>query len=183
MGLSIHTNMASCNAQRLLNGDSSSLGAATGRMSTSLRIDISTGLHLGARTLDMPFAKHNANGEGALAQNAGGTIGALASLSPRMQDLTAHEMPKLIDRGVSFVKAFATPTLSKHGSTSSFIASVISKLISSVQNNTASKSYIMDAGIAAQTSLLIRTQIQQRAGTAILSQANLNNRSVLSLLR
>ena len=51
------------------------------------------------------------------------------------------------------------------------------------QNTSASRSRILDADYAAETTELARTQIIQQAGTAMLSQANQQAQSVLALLK
>ena len=51
------------------------------------------------------------------------------------------------------------------------------------QNTTASRSRILDADYASETTELARTQIIQQAGTAMLSQANQQAQSVLALLK
>ena len=51
------------------------------------------------------------------------------------------------------------------------------------QNAAASRSRIEDADYAAETTELARTQIIQQAGTAMLTQANQQNQSVLALLK
>jgi len=51
------------------------------------------------------------------------------------------------------------------------------------QNTSASRSRIMDADYASETTELARTQIIQQAGTAMLSQANQQAQSVLALLK
>lgn len=59
----------------------------------------------------------------------------------------------------------------------------IGNLQSSVENQSAARSRIMDADFATETSNLSRTQILQQAGTAMLAQANQSSQTVLSLLR
>jgi len=59
----------------------------------------------------------------------------------------------------------------------------ISNLSSSIENQSAAKSRIMDTDYAAETSKLSRAQILQQAGTAMLAQANSAPNSVMSLLR
>ena len=51
------------------------------------------------------------------------------------------------------------------------------------QNTSASKSRVLDADYAAETTELARTQIIQQAATAMLSQANQQAQSVLALLK
>ncbi|MCV2366244.1 flagellin FliC [Paucibacter sp. DJ1R-11] len=60
---------------------------------------------------------------------------------------------------------------------------VISNLMVSVENQSASRSRIMDADYASETANLSRAQILQQAGTAMVSQANQMPQQVLSLLR
>jgi len=59
----------------------------------------------------------------------------------------------------------------------------ISNLQTSVENQTAAKSRIMDTDFAAETANLTRAQILQQAGTAMLAQANQMPNTVLSLLK
>ena len=70
------------------------------------------------------------------------------------------------------------------------LGSVISRLEFSAdnlanvsQNTSASRSRILDADYATETTELARTQIIQQAGTAMLSQANQQAQSVLALLK
>ena len=51
------------------------------------------------------------------------------------------------------------------------------------QNSSAARSRVLDADYASETTELARTQIIQQAGTAMLSQANQAQQSVLSLLK
>jgi flagellin len=59
----------------------------------------------------------------------------------------------------------------------------ISNLATSIENQSAAKSRIMDTDYASETSKLSRSQILQQAGTAMLAQANSAPNSVMSLLR
>ncbi len=59
----------------------------------------------------------------------------------------------------------------------------VGNLQSSIENQSAARSRIMDADFATETSNLSRTQILQQAGTAMLAQANQSGQTVLSLLR
>ena len=51
------------------------------------------------------------------------------------------------------------------------------------QNTSASRSRVLDADYASETTELARTQIIQQAATAMLSQANQQAQSVLALLK
>ncbi len=63
------------------------------------------------------------------------------------------------------------------------VSNAVSNLQTSVTNQSAAKSRIMDADFAAETANLTRAQILQQAGTAMLAQANTIPNQVLSLLR
>lgn len=59
----------------------------------------------------------------------------------------------------------------------------IANLQSSIENQSAARSRIMDADFAAETAALSRSQILQQAGTAMLAQANQSTQGVLKLLQ
>lgn len=59
----------------------------------------------------------------------------------------------------------------------------IANLQSSIENQSAAKSRIMDADFASETAQLSRAQILQQAGTAMLAQANQSTQGVLRLLQ
>ncbi len=84
-----------------------------------------------------------------------------------------------IDNGI---KAIDT-SRSKLGAVQNRFTTTISNLQSSIENQSAAKSRIMDADFAAETAALSRSQILQQAGTAMLSQANQRPKAVMQLLR
>ena len=69
------------------------------------------------------------------------------------------------------------------GASQSRFDSVITNLQSSVENQTAAKSRIMDTDFAAETANLSRAQILQQAGNAMVAQANQLPNQVMTLLR
>jgi flagellin len=69
------------------------------------------------------------------------------------------------------------------GAVSNRIDSTVSNLTNIVTNTEASRSRIMDADFAAETSNLTKAQILSQAATAMLAQANASKQSVLSLLQ
>ena len=71
----------------------------------------------------------------------------------------------------------------KIGATINRLEYAVDNLANVSQNTSASRSRILDADYAAETTELARTQIIQQAGTAMLSQANQAAQSVLSLLK
>jgi flagellin len=69
------------------------------------------------------------------------------------------------------------------GAVQNRLTMTISNLQSSMDNQSAAKSRIMDANFASETANLSRSQIIQQAGTAMLAQANQLPQSVLQLLK
>ncbi|MEJ6007239.1 flagellin [Paucibacter sp. AS339] len=69
------------------------------------------------------------------------------------------------------------------GASQNRFEAVISNLMVSVENQSASRSRILDADYATETANLSRSQILQQAGTAMIAQANQMPQQVLSLLR
>ena len=82
---------------------------------------------------------------------------------------------------------FAITHLNNHratlGSTINRLEYAADNLANVSQNTSASRSRILDADYASETTELARTQIIQQAGTAMLSQANQAAQSVLALLK
>ena len=74
-------------------------------------------------------------------------------------------------------------TRATFGATQSRFDSIISNLQSSVENQTAARSRIMDADFATETANMSRANVLQQAGTAMIAQANQQPQQVLSLLR
>ena len=69
------------------------------------------------------------------------------------------------------------------GASESRFDSIISNLQSSVENQSAARSRIMDADFASETANMSRAQVLQQAGTAMIAQANQQPQQVLTLLR
>ena len=74
-------------------------------------------------------------------------------------------------------------TRATFGATESRFDSIISNLQSSVENQSAAQSRIMDADFAAETANMSRAQVLQQAGTAMVAQANQLPNQVLKLLQ
>ncbi|MFI3155458.1 MAG: flagellin [Methylococcaceae bacterium] len=81
----------------------------------------------------------------------------------------------------------AIKNVNKHradlGAVQNRFITTIANLQSSIENQSAARSRIMDADFATETANLSRNQILQQAGTAMLAQANQSGQGVLSLLR
>jgi len=84
-----------------------------------------------------------------------------------------------IDDAIKKVDTFR----SNLGAIQNRFSTTIANLQSSIENQSAARSRILDADFATETSNLSRTQILQQAGTAMLAQANQSSQTVLSLLR
>lgn len=69
------------------------------------------------------------------------------------------------------------------GSTQNRLAGIISGLQSSIENQAAAKSRIVDTDFAAETAALAKHQILQKASTAVLAQANQMTSNVMALLK
>jgi flagellin len=69
------------------------------------------------------------------------------------------------------------------GAAQNRFSATISNLASSIENQSAARSRIMDADFAQETASLARAQVLQQAGTAMLAQANQLPQNVLSLLK
>jgi flagellin len=76
-----------------------------------------------------------------------------------------------------------TTARSTFGAVQNRFENVIGNLQIASENQSASRSRIMDADFAAETASLTRGQILQQAGTAMLAQANALPQNVLTLLR
>jgi flagellin len=72
---------------------------------------------------------------------------------------------------------------SRLGAVQNRFTATISNLQSSIENQSAARSRIVDTDFAAETAALSRSQILQQAGTAMLSQANQRPQAVLQLLQ
>lgn len=107
----------------------------------------------------------------------GTTVGATATLGATSADaLTAMDD---IDLAIDAVNA----QRSVYGATQNRFESVIGSLQIAAENQSASRSRIMDTDFAAETANMTRGQILQQAGTAMLAQANSLPNGVLTLLR
>jgi flagellin len=69
------------------------------------------------------------------------------------------------------------------GASENRFSAVITNLQTSVENQSAAKSRIMDADFASETAAMSRAQILQQAGTAMVAQANQVPQQVLKLLQ
>lgn len=83
-----------------------------------------------------------------------------------------------LDDAISYVSA----QRSKLGALQNRLASTVENLNTATENLSASRSRIMDADFASETSQLSRAQIIQQASVSVLAQANAQPQLALSLL-
>jgi len=103
---------------------------------------------------------------------------AMASAIASM-DITASFALTKIDNAISFIDDFRSGL----GAKINRLEYTVDNLTNISVNTTASRSRILDADYAKAASEMARTQIIQQAGTAILSQANTDQQTVLQLLK
>ena len=108
------------------------------------------------------------------------TFTALAAVTATVTDATNSKAAiGLLDTALTAI----TSQRATLGAGQNRMSSAISNLQSSVENQTAAKSRIMDTDFASETAKLTRAQILQQAGTAMLAQANQTPNGVMALLR
>lgn len=108
--------------------------------------------------------------------------GSSAAIGTGLSVLTVANAENTINR-VDAALQKVSDSRAQLGAVQNRLASTISNLENVSQNLSASKSRIVDADFAAETSKLSKAQILQQAGTAMLSQANASTQNVLSLLQ
>ena len=138
-----------------------------------------------------------ANGGQTVSVNFGNaTNAAVATTSGMLQDvasaaptITAGTTASALTKGTSAVTAIDTAITNVNSQRATFGAAMnqltyaVDNLSNVKVNAEASRSRIMDANYAEETSELARTQIISQAGTAMLAQANQLPQTVLSLLQ
>jgi len=108
--------------------------------------------------------------------------GSASAIGTGLSVLTVKNAENTINRVDAALKQ-VSESRAQLGAVQNRLASTISNLANVSQNLSASKSRIVDADFAAETSKLSKAQILQQAGTAMLSQANASTQNVLSLLQ
>jgi flagellin len=93
--------------------------------------------------------------------------------------LGANDALAIVDRALDTVNTIRASL----GALQNRFTATITNLQTSAENGAASRSRILDADFAAETSNLSRSQVLQQAGVAILAQANALPNNVLALLK
>ena len=133
------------------------------------------GFQVGANTsVDNQIDITTADIAGAMGTNTQGTAATLGATAA-----TARTAMDDIDAALDAVNG----ERSTYGASQNRFEAVISNLQLASENQSASRSRIMDADFASETANLSRSQILQQAGTAMVAQANQLPQGVLALLR
>ncbi len=160
------------NGKKILNGGLSGMVFQVGANTTSdNRISITVN----------NLASATSTGLGSILMSSvviGGSAGTSAGVTPK----TAVSIGLVID-GLDKALTTIDTFRSTLGAMQNRFTTTISNLQSSIENQSAARSRIMDADFAAETAALSRNQILQQAGTAMLAQANQSKQSVLQLLQ
>jgi flagellin len=130
-----------------------------------------------AQTIAIDFGDFNL-AAGATAAAAGVSQGALGADLSALAVNTAAAITTL-DAAIAGVNS----QRASYGSMVNRLEYAVDNLANVSQNAAASRSQILDADYATESTELARTQIIQQAGTAMLAQANQQSQSVLALLK
>ncbi len=151
------------NGKKILNGSLAGVNFQVGaNVVSDNQISITVSALLGTSGVSQVIAMAASNGG----------IGSVTSIRVR-------SVISAIDGAIAKIDKFRS-TL---GAVQNRFTTTIANLQSSIENQSAARSRILDADFATETSNLSRTQILQQAGTAMLAQANQSSQTVLSLLR
>jgi flagellin len=161
-----------------LNLEFQALSAEVTRIATDTKFNGSDVLSTSAQAVDIQVGANS----GEKITIAASNLGAVA-LTFAGKDLTSSANATT---ALGTLDAALTSTNSLRatlGATQNRMGYAISNLQTSVENQSAAKSRIMDTDFAAETANLSRSQILQQAGTAMVAQANQLPQGVLALLK
>ncbi|MBK1712948.1 flagellin domain-containing protein [Rubrivivax gelatinosus] len=165
--------------QRVLGGTSFNgkhiLGSEAGSLTFQIGANTTTDDTIDIVTVDM-------TGDTNITSVAG-TYGSVDTTRAKIDSTaTTDDIKTVIDAIDDAIDKVNTERATMGASQSRFDA-VISNLQTSIENQSAARSRIMDADFASETANLSRAQILQQAGNAMVAQANQLPQQVLSLLR
>jgi flagellin len=153
--------------------------ATDGTMTFQVGANTTTNDTIDIGTTDMTADANISNVVNASINNAV-PVGTLRSnASPAASNATG--LAKVID-DIDSAISYVSGERATFGATQNRFDAVISNLQTSVENQSAARSRIMDADFASETANMSRAQILQQAGTAMVAQANQLPQQVLSLL-
>ena len=167
--------------------------------SGSVRTAVSVVSDVGSRPVDNPLSGFAENfesiggqaGNRQLAFQVGAnanetittTLGAVNIATLGLEDIDIVAAPQRALLQIDDAMAYINGQRAELGAQMSRMEMSVSNLQSSAENVTASRSRIVDADYASETATLVRAQILQQAGAAMVAQANALPKMVLSLLR
>ena len=133
----------------------------------------------GGQTIAVDFGDMRNNGSGVFAALATGSHANLVAATTASAITGGTSAVGLIDTAITAVNS----QRATYGAAMNQLTYAVDNLSNVKVNAEASRSRIMDADYAAETSELARTQIISQAGTAMLAQANQLPQTVLTLLQ
>ena len=133
-----------------------------------------------SQTIDVNFGDWNTNAA-ATAQAYVASTSANDSLGRDISAYTSSTASVILNLDLTI--ADVNTARATYGSVINRLEYAVDNLSNVSQNTAASRSRVLDADYAAETTELARTQIIQQAATAMLSQANQQAQSVLALLK
>jgi flagellin len=158
------------------NGSNILNGTAGGTVGDTLSVSFQVGAN-NAQMVTLDFGDFNL-ADGAQAAAAGKSKGALGADLSALAVNTGTVITKL-DTAIAGVNT----QRSSYGAMINRLEYAVDNLANVSQNAAASRSRVLDADYATESTELARTQIIQQAGTAMLAQANQQSQSVLALLK
>jgi len=167
----------------LVNGAGSAAGTFTGAGAVGVALAVGGTTAVGQISLD---SNKSFGITGATA--AQWLSGALTTASSQLQQVAQIDISSADGANRAIAQADAAlasvnDQRASYGALQSRFSNAIANLMSSAENLTAARSRIQDTNFAAETGALTRAQILQRAGTAMLAQANAVPNGVMALLR
>jgi len=106
----------------------------------------------------------------------------LVDIKPLSSNIETYDGSLASIAEIDSMIAAVSNSRAQFGSTQNLFESTIANLQEGVENQSAARGRIMDADFAMETARLTHSQILQQAGTAISSQANVTQQSVMQLL-
>ncbi|HEU4621264.1 MAG TPA: flagellin [Burkholderiaceae bacterium] len=107
----------------------------------------------------------------------------VTSVTGSTSDITSASNATTAINNIDTLLDLVNTERAKYGAVQNRFDSVIGTLQTSIENQVASRSRIVDADFAAESAALSRAQVLQQAGNAMLAQANALPQNVLALLR
>jgi len=152
------------------------VGANAGQQISVTFKNFQTAGNSGATIVNSQFVSLNSNANGLLKIS---DINLENSMVPTIVAGNPNDALYMLDKALANVST----ERATYGAAINRLEYAVDNLANVSQNTAASRSRILDADYASESTELARTQIIQQAGTAMLAQANQQAQSVLALLK